>query len=78
MKIVLRLLTLSTLLGMLFFSNPLMAQVPETVKTEASEPDEDRPLDDIVEKRIVDERRVLAYQPLREADVMWEKRVWRE
>ena len=77
MKIVLRLLTLSTLLGMLFFSNPLMAQVPETVKTEASEPDEDRPLDDIVEKRIVDERRVLAYQPLREADVMWEKRVWR-
>src|SRR5690606_34540493 len=26
---------------------------------------------------IIDERRVLPYQPLREADIFWEKRIWR-
>ena len=76
MKIVLKFVSLC-LFGMFFFTVPAMAQVPETVKTEASDPDEDRPLDDIVEKRIIDERRVLPYQPLREADIFWEKRVWR-
>ncbi len=75
MKIVLKLLTLC-LLG-LFVVNPSFGQVPESVKTESSEPDEDRPLDDIVEKRIIDDRRILPYQPLREADIFWEKRIWR-
>ncbi|NNE29285.1 MAG: gliding motility protein GldN [Saprospiraceae bacterium] len=65
------------LLGALYVASPLMAQVPETMQTETSEPDDDRPLDDIVEKRIIDDRRVLAYQPLREADIFWEKRIWR-
>ncbi|MBP7272741.1 MAG: gliding motility protein GldN [Saprospiraceae bacterium] len=41
------------------------------------EPDADRPLDDVVEKRMIKERRVLPYEPIREADIMWEKRVWR-
>lgn len=36
-----------------------------------------QPLDDIVERKIVKERKVLNYQPLREADIMWEKRIWR-
>ena len=36
-----------------------------------------RPLDDIVEKRLVDDRMVLPYQPIREADIFWEKRIWR-
>ena len=30
--------------------NPAYGQVPETVKTEASEPEEEGPIDDIVEK----------------------------
>ncbi len=34
-------------------------------------------LDDIVERKILKERKVLAYAPLREADLMWEKRIWR-
>ena len=34
-------------------------------------------LDDIVERKILKERNVLAYQPLREADLFWEKRIWR-
>lgn len=79
MKIVLKLLTFS-LFGILAALNPVYGQVPETVNTEATEAtelEEDGPIDDIVEKRIIDERRVLPYQPLREADIFWEKRIWR-
>lgn len=35
------------------------------------------PLDDITERSIVAEHRVLKHQPIREADIMWEKRLWR-
>jgi len=64
------------LLGLLIFSNPTLAQDPNPVNTEA-ETTEDLPLDDIVEKRIVEDRMVLPYAPIREADVFWEKRIWR-
>ncbi|MEM1322101.1 MAG: gliding motility protein GldN [Bacteroidota bacterium] len=76
MKIDLKLICLC-FFAMFVVLAPASAQVPETVKTEASEPDEDRPIDDIVEKRLIDDRRVLPYQPLREADIFWEKRIWR-
>ncbi|GAB1397985.1 gliding motility protein GldN [Saprospiraceae bacterium] len=52
------------------------AQVPETIKTESSEPGE-TPLDDVVERTINVEKRVLKYDNPREVDLMWEKRVWR-
>lgn len=35
------------------------------------------PLDGIVEKKLSNQRRVLPYPPIREADIMWEKKVWR-
>ncbi len=35
------------------------------------------PLDGIVEKKLMKERRVLPYAPIREADIFWQKRVWR-
>lgn len=35
------------------------------------------PLDGIVEKKLMKERRVIPYAPIREADVFWEKRVSR-
>jgi len=35
------------------------------------------PIDDVVEKQILKDRRVLAYPGIREADIMWEKRIWR-
>lgn len=76
MKISLKVLCLC-LLGLFCFNNPIQAQTPEDIKTESSEPDEDKPLDDIVEKRIIKERQVMGYQPLREADIFWEKRIWR-
>ena len=71
MKIVLK-FCLCCLLAV-FLGSPLLAQVPATMQTETSE----RPLDDIVEKRIIEDRMVLPYQPLREADIFWEKRIWR-
>ena len=65
----------------LFSGTALLAQVPEEpeVKTETSEFEEteDTPLDDVVKKDIMNERMVLTYQPVRESDVFWEKRIWR-
>lgn len=77
MKIALKLLGLSLLLT--FVAGPLFAQVPDNIMmTESGEVDaEDRPLDDIVEKRIVYEKRALPYDHIREADIFWEKRIWR-
>ncbi len=77
---------ISVLSFFLFFCSLtwINAQVPtpSTTVTEAgetTEEDEDKyvPLNDIVEKRLTKERRVLPYQPQREADIFWEKRVWR-
>ena len=35
------------------------------------------PLDDFTVREIVQERQVLRHQPIREADILWEKRLWR-
>lgn len=37
----------------------------------------DAPLDDITERHILAENRPLTYAPIREADILWEKRIWR-
>jgi gliding motility associated protien GldN len=76
MKITLKLLSLSFLF--LFFAAPANAQVPDNIiLTEAEEEDEEGPLDDIVDKRTIMEKRVLPYEHIREADLFWEKRIWR-
>ncbi len=36
-----------------------------------------QPLDDIVKRTTMAERQILKHPPLREADIMWEKRIWR-
>ncbi len=72
-----------TCLSVLLFTTgtALLAQDPEEieVKTEVSEPEDfgEAPLDDVVKKEVMMERRVLAYQPIRESDICWEKRIWR-
>jgi len=33
--------------------------------------------DDIVDRNLLQDRQILPYQPLREADIFWEKRIWR-
>lgn len=70
---------LAFLLGVcaLGFTRQLSAQNAETIITESSDPVEDRYLDDVVRRTMIFENRVLPYEPLREADLPWEKRVWR-
>ncbi len=68
------------LFAMFFAFGQAIAQNPEEdlLRTESSEPeDEDKPIDGIVKKRLVEEREILAYEPIREADIFWEKKVWR-
>ena len=72
------------LLGLLFglsLTGLTFGQIAEEIVTESSEPEVEEvlitPLDDIVEKRIMQERFVLPYEPVREADLFWEKRIWR-
>jgi gliding motility associated protien GldN len=66
------------------FSFDLKAQVPDDIIiTESSEfddffMDEDNaPIDDIIEKRLMQERMILPFDMPREHDIFWEKRVWR-
>lgn len=62
----------------LCFATLLFGQEAETmIITESSEPLEDVYIDDIVAKRMIYENRVLPYEPLREADIPWERRIWR-
>jgi len=65
------------LLTMLLLALPLFSQQPEGILTESSDPLGNRPVDDIVEKRLTYEKRLLPYDHVREADIFWEKRIWR-
>ena len=60
-----------------FSSVAVFGQAETTIITESSDPLEDRYIDDVVAKRLIFEKQVLAYEPVREADVPWEKRIWR-
>ena len=75
MKLALKLFGLVLMLSVCNLAN---AQEPENILTESSDPDAGRPLDDIVDKRITSEKRLLAYDHVREADIFWEKRIWRD
>lgn len=55
----------------------MWAQAEETIITESSDPVEDTYLDDVVRRTMIFENRVLPYEPLREADIPWERRIWR-
>lgn len=77
MKIALKLILAILVVSILV---PAYAQLPENIKTESSDLNvapSDKPLDDVVAKKITGEKRVLAYDPVREADIFWEKRIWR-
>ena len=57
--------------------NTASAQQPDNILTESSDPNAGKPLDDITTKSITNERQVLPYDHVREADIFWEKRIWR-
>ena len=78
MKIALKTLGLGLLLAVFFLSpSTIQAQLPESILTESSDPEAEKPLDDITEKRMTVEHRILPYDHIREADIFWEKRIWR-
>ena len=56
--------------AMLLSLNFAFAQDPEPIEMSP-------PLDDITDRDVVADRVSLAYQPIREADILWEKRIWR-
>ncbi|MEK7254900.1 MAG: gliding motility protein GldN, partial [Bacteroidota bacterium] len=74
MKFFLKLFGLGLFLAL---GSPVFSQQPDNILTESSDPNADKPLDDIVEKRITTEKRLLPYDHVREADIFWEKRIWR-
>ena len=68
--------------SILFFVNSLFSlsyntSYAQAEKTESSLPSEDFFIDDIVDKRLIVENRVMDYQPIREADIAWEARIQR-
>ncbi len=56
--------------AMLLSLNFAFAQDPEPIESP-------QPLDDITERDVMKDRVTLPYQPLREADILWERRIWR-
>lgn len=80
MKSFFNLLSSILLVGVFFVQTNAQETKPavaEEVKTESSVPTEDIFIDDIVAKRIVVENKLMAQQPIREADIAWEKRIQR-
>lgn len=51
--------------------------IAQAEKTESSLPSEDFFIDDVVDKRLIVENRLMDYQPIREADIAWEVRIQR-
>ncbi len=56
---------------------PAKVEVEAAENTSAAPPDKDAPIDGIVEKRTILDKQVLPWEPVREADIMWSKRIWR-
>ncbi len=74
MKFSLKLFGLGLLLAL---CNIAVAQQPDNILTESSDPNAGKALDDVVDKRTTVEKRLLPYDHVREADIFWEKRIWR-
>ncbi|MBK8965498.1 MAG: gliding motility protein GldN [Lewinellaceae bacterium] len=59
----------------------LLANLARAQPTEASDPVPEEPhgisLDDFTNRNVVTDRPLLAYQPIRESDILWETRMWR-
>lgn len=49
----------------------------ETITESSILDDTSQYIDDIIDRRAVVEQRVLSYEPIREADIVWQKKIWR-
>lgn len=66
------------LLILMTASTMLVAQNDgEIIMTESSEPLEDVFVDDVVKKNLIVDNRVLPYEHVREADIVWQRKIWR-
>ncbi len=73
------------IISLLGLSASLYAQVPEEVDVitesttdfERDQMSEDKYMDGVVERTLSTDAGVIPYEPVREADVPWEKRMWR-
>jgi len=74
MKIMFKFL-MSLMILMLAFN--VQAQKSDEEMTESSDPIDGKYLDDIVDRSLTLESKVLPYEHIREADVPWAKKVWR-
>lgn len=77
MNYILKSFCLLTVITLLITPVQLYGQIQKELEKEANQAEFKRPLDDIVENRSMQERMVLPYEPLRESDVFWKKKVWR-
>lgn len=71
-----------SLFALVLFATVLTAQVPGNIMTDpgSDEPapgDFPEPVNGIVKKNMMEERMILDYDHVREADIMWEKTIWR-
>lgn len=64
-------------LAFIFVAFSAFAQVPEDIITEASEPEDETFIDGIVKQTLIYENRLLPYPSVREADVPWQRFMWR-
>ena len=80
MKISLKLLgicVVNVLLVVSAFGQPVLSE--SGIPTESGVPviERETPRDDVYDRHLMEEKRLLTYDHLREADVFWEKRIWR-
>ena len=52
---------------------PVIVAAKDTVRLK----DADAPMDDIIQRDLIKQKLVLAYEPLHERDIFWERRIWR-
>ena len=74
MKYLLSIASLLFLYTTAFSQQPLAA---ERIITESVDPDEEKFIDGVVERKLIVQNRVLPYESVREADIPWEKKIWR-
>lgn len=61
--------------GACLAANLVLGQIPQSgPPTETASPPL---LDDFTTREVIADKPILAYQPVREADILWEKRLWR-
>ena len=68
---------LFSLVFVLFLSVSLSAQQDQQIITESGTPLEDIYIDGIVKRSLISESPVIEYEIVREADAVWEKKIWR-